>query len=300
MKVSVIIPNYCHACFLKQRIDSVLQQTFDDFEIIILDDCSTDNSREVIESYRSCGKVAHIVYNEENSGSTFVQWKKGFELARGEYIWIAESDDFADSRFLELCLEVLERESQCTVAYADSLYVDAKSKVTSRVRKKPGRLYTCEQGRKFVKKRMLHTNSIYNASMALFRRAALPAADEYTRYRYAGDWLFWSQVALQGSVAHVHRDLNYFRQHEVKVSNNARKDGLQFSEGYEVVRKLFAAAKISWPRRCATAGSYLHKMRRYASRNGWLACRNSYEVWKKDYPNIVAVQTFRWIYKLID
>ncbi len=95
--VSVIIPNYNYSAFLKQRIDSVLQQTFNDIEVIILDDNSSDNSKDVIESYRGEPHVSHIVYNEENSGSTFKQWRKGFDLARGEFIWIAEADDFADT-----------------------------------------------------------------------------------------------------------------------------------------------------------------------------------------------------------
>ena len=99
MKVSVIIPNYRHALYLKERIDSVLEQTYRDFEVIILDDCSPDDSREIIETYRTREKIAHIVYNERNSGSTFMQWQKGFDLAQGEYIWIAESDDFADPGF---------------------------------------------------------------------------------------------------------------------------------------------------------------------------------------------------------
>lgn len=69
--VSIIIPNYNHAPFLKERIDSVLNQTYDNFEVIILDDKSTDNSKEVIEVYRSHPRISQIVYNEENSGSTF-------------------------------------------------------------------------------------------------------------------------------------------------------------------------------------------------------------------------------------
>ena len=84
--VSVIIPNYNHAPFLKERIDSVLQQTYTDFEVIILDDCSTDNSKEIIETYRMHPKVVHIEYNVVNSGSTFKQWKKGIDLTKGEWI----------------------------------------------------------------------------------------------------------------------------------------------------------------------------------------------------------------------
>ena len=99
--VSVIIPNYNHAQFLKERIDSVLRQWFKDFEIIILDDCSSDNSKAVIEEFKGEDKIVHVEFNEKNSGSPFKQWVKGIELAKGDLIWIAESDDLADSQFLE-------------------------------------------------------------------------------------------------------------------------------------------------------------------------------------------------------
>src|SRR5690606_24447409 len=111
--VSVIIPNYNHAKYLRRRIDSVLAQTFQDFEIILLDDCSTDKSRDIIETYKGNAKVSHIVYNEENSGSPFKQWEKGIGLAKGKYIWIAESDDWCERNLLESLLPPLEEDSHC-------------------------------------------------------------------------------------------------------------------------------------------------------------------------------------------
>ena len=74
----------------------MFNQTFQDFEIIFLDDCSTDNSKAIIEDFRLNPKVKHIIHNKANSGSTFEQWKKGIELSKGEYIWVAESDDVSD------------------------------------------------------------------------------------------------------------------------------------------------------------------------------------------------------------
>ena len=95
--VSVIIPNYNHARYLRERIDSVLNQRFQDYEIILLDDNSTDESPTIIQSYASAPHVTHIEINEQNSGSPFAQWDKGISLAAGEFIWIAESDDVADT-----------------------------------------------------------------------------------------------------------------------------------------------------------------------------------------------------------
>lgn len=76
--VSVLIPNYNHSIFLEERIQSVLNQKYQNFEVIILDDCSTDNSKNVIDKYKHNPKISHIIYNEINSGSTFKQWNKGF------------------------------------------------------------------------------------------------------------------------------------------------------------------------------------------------------------------------------
>ena len=82
----------------------------------------------MIETYRGEPHIAHIVYNETNSGSTFRQWHKGFELAQGECIWIAESDDYADPHFLECCMEQFERYPDCVLAYTESRLVDAAAR----------------------------------------------------------------------------------------------------------------------------------------------------------------------------
>ena len=121
--VSVIIPNYCHSKYLDERINSVLSQSYQNFEIIILDDCSPDGgaSRRVIEKYRSNPHVSHILYNDENSGSTFVQWNKGFSLAKGDYIWIAESDDSCDDRLLEALVALLDKSASISVAFCKSV-----------------------------------------------------------------------------------------------------------------------------------------------------------------------------------
>src|SRR6267143_6225550 len=121
-RVSVVVPNYNHAPFLRQRLDSIVGQTFQDFELILLDDCSTDESRSIISECAKDPRV-RIEFNDVNSGSSFKQWKKGIELARGEYIWVAESDDYADERLLEKLVRVLDEEPEVTFAYCRSFRV---------------------------------------------------------------------------------------------------------------------------------------------------------------------------------
>ena len=124
----IIIPNYNHSPYLDHRIKSVLCQTYRDYEVIILDDCSTDSSVEIIERYRNHPKVSQIIINSENSGSTFKQWNKGVKLAKGEYIWFAESDDYAELTFLEELVPVLEQNSNVGIAKCKTQTIDSEYK----------------------------------------------------------------------------------------------------------------------------------------------------------------------------
>ena len=110
-KVTVILPNYNHGRYLTRRIESILNQTYRDFVLLIMDDASTDNSREIIERYTGDSRVKTI-YNSKNSGSPYLQWKLGLSHAQTDYVWIAESDDSAELTLLETLVDRLDRNPQ--------------------------------------------------------------------------------------------------------------------------------------------------------------------------------------------
>ena len=120
IEVSIIIPNYNYARFLQQRIESVLAQTYTDYEIILLDDASTDDSVSILNHYKTNSRVAHLEINSVNTGSPFAQWQKGISLSRGKYIWIAESDDAADSSFLEKAVSILNQYPHASFCFLGS------------------------------------------------------------------------------------------------------------------------------------------------------------------------------------
>ena len=103
-KVSVIVPNYNYAQYISRRIDYILKQTYPVYELIILDDKSSDRSIKIIEKKINEIKEklpelkVKFVENEKNSGKVISQWKKGFELATGDYVWIAEADDLSSKK----------------------------------------------------------------------------------------------------------------------------------------------------------------------------------------------------------
>lgn len=235
MKVTVIIPNYNHASFLGQRIESILNQTYQNFEIIILDDFSPDNSREILEQFRQHPKVSHIIYNEVNSGSTFKQWEKGITLAKGEWIWIAESDDWCEPTLLANLVNGIDENS--VIAYCQSVVVYSNGEIVSGNNAKF--LEQHVSGKDFINSKMLHRNSIYNASMCIFKRSCYyNINNDYINYKFCGDWLFWINIALQGNVYVSGKFLNFFRKHNKDVSNKAFKNGIFYSEWFKLVDNL--------------------------------------------------------------
>lgn len=252
--VSVIIPNYNHAPYLRERIDSVLQQTYPNVEVILLDDCSADNSREIIESYREHPRVAHIVMGESNSGSTFVQWQKGFDLAQGEYIWIAESDDRATPDFLDKLVGKATAHG-AVLAFCRSTFIDSQGEVLPQYHWDSPRYYKnggVYDGRQYAHDCLLYNNKLYNASMIVFRKDALRhVSPDYRRFRYCGDWYFWFDVCCQGTIVEVPEALNFFRQHPQKVSVTSEAAGLQFEEGAQCQMHFIHALHLSsLERRC--------------------------------------------------
>ena len=242
--VSVVIPNYNHALFLKQRIESVLNQTFQDFELILIDDCSTDGSREIMESYRTNPHTSHIIYNEHNSGSAFMQWDKGIALAKGDWVWVAESDDYAVPTFLERMMEEVAKVPDCVLAYAATWWVDKQG---NKLWETPdGDKVTLYPGSDFIRKKLATNNSIANVSECLFRRECYRPTEayRYEKMRLCGDWFFYVLLAEQGSVIELEKPLSYYRQHGSNISEEAEHRGLTFFEGADILEYMIAHCSL--------------------------------------------------------
>ncbi len=237
-EVSVIVPNYNHFAFLKQRIDSIINQTYHDFELIILDDCSKDNSRTIIEEYRHHPKVTGILYNESNSGSTFRQWKKGIGHATGKYIWIAESDDVADLAFLEETIRIFNSFPEVGIVGCNFCYIDENNNVSYKSFEDKN-FDESLKGEFFIRQYMTTRNRLSNASGVVFKKELAHGFDkEVLNMRYCGDWLFWVQLIQKTNIFILSRQLNFFRRHSNNVSFKAERQGLYFIEGLKVYQRI--------------------------------------------------------------
>lgn len=234
-KVSVIVPNYNHAPYLKQRIDSILNQTFQDFELILLDDCSTDNSREVLLTYNEHPKVSLVLFNEQNSGTAFKQWNKGIGLAKGEYIWIAESDDWAENEFLEKLIGEIERNPNVGLAYTFTSYISAKGEQLWDISETgKTKLFS---GADYIRTKLLINNSICNVSTALFKRNLFDSINHcfYENMKLCGDWFFYVLLCEHTDVLELQQVHSHYRIHDQNVSTTGEKSGKSLLEGIVIL-----------------------------------------------------------------
>ncbi|HEX8333283.1 MAG TPA: glycosyltransferase [Segetibacter sp.] len=243
--VSVIIPNYNHATFLRQRIDSILNQTWTDFELIILDDYSTDNSRDIIEFYRNHPKVKHIIYNENNSGSPFKQWQKGLELAVAPYIWIAESDDYSDKSFLNCLMQPFLTEPDLVLSYCQSMVVDENGTLNGlsiwadEIDRRKWKHDYIEKTAVELDNYLSFRNTIVNASAVVFKKPLNgDILQESTEMKMLGDWLFWRKLLSQeGKIAFFSSPLNFFRLHPqtTRVATTKEKEITRMKEYHRLI-----------------------------------------------------------------
>ncbi len=242
MFVSVIVPSYNHAQYLEARIESILNQKFEDFEVILLDDLSPDDSAEILERYKNHPKVSHCIINQENSGSTFCQWNKGMQLAKGELIWIAESDDIADPYFLAKLVPQFDQNPDLALAYCQSNRMNAQGEITGTWKDFTDSvdpvLFERDfsmSGLEYFEKFLNHQNTIPNASGVLFKKEIyFQVGGANPSLRFIGDWEIWAKIIVEGDIYFTHECLNSFRYHDTSVIAQAR----QKKDHFEVRRQV--------------------------------------------------------------
>ncbi len=248
-RVSVVVPSYNHGRFLQQRLDTILNQTYQDFEVFVLDDASTDDTREILAGYAPRSRM-EVILRQQNGGSVFRQWNAGVALARGDYVWIAESDDYADESFLEELTAVLDHNPGVGLVKCRSTVVDEEGRTAPDSQEYPA---TRDWSRDFIlhgpedcRLQLTHGNSITNASAVLFRRQLyidVGWADE--SYRMCADWLQWSKMMLQSDFAYVAKPLNYFRRHTNTVRQQCLGNVIQDLEDLWVCAYLLSHLPVS-------------------------------------------------------
>lgn len=260
-KVSVIVPNYNYGKYIKKRIDSIRKQTYPIYELIILDDASTDGSAEqlkemVLDMKVKCPEMrVRFVGNTKNSGKAMVQWKKGFELAEGDFVWIAEADDLSSRRFLEEIMKAFD-DPEVVLSYTESMIINSAGLMIapnfrwSRDKEKTGHYKQSyvKEGCREIEEIMAIRCTIPNVSGVVFRKKAVKLKDleKAIGFTQVGDWYLYTRVIEGGKISYNRKSLNKFRIHGGSKTAESKKNRKHYEEVLEMhdsFRKRFELSK---------------------------------------------------------
>lgn len=238
-KVSIILPNYNGAKYLKNAIDSVLRQTYRNYEFIIVDDCSTDNSRDIISSYDDQRIVK--CFEDKNRHVAYTV-NKGFRIASGEYIARIDSDDVWDSTKLEKQVEFMERNQEYGACFTKVHIIDefgeiADDKYDALVKSynNNGNRSQGEWAKFFLQK----GNCLCNPSV-LMRRDALEKIGKYYNIAYipGQDFELWTRMVIKYPIYILDEKLTFYRwtEEESKISGMDDESAHAFFNVHMLVR----------------------------------------------------------------
>lgn len=205
--VSVCIPAYNNAGYIKDTILSVLGQTYQNIELVVVDDCSTDNTVEVLESIED--DRLKIYKNEKNLGMVG-NWNRCLELVTGEYVKLICADDMIEKDAIEKEAKAMYRHPSVNLVESDTKLVDINGKKTGEFHRYPKSGVV--DGRKLAKKSLILKN-FYGAPVNnLIRRSALEKTGGFdTTFTYILDFDMWLRLSCTGDVYIIHEPLNSFR-----------------------------------------------------------------------------------------
>ena len=253
--VSVIVPNYRHEKYLEKRLGTIINQTHSNIEIILLDDGSPDKSEEVLTAFASaCEKVVGLYVSNSNSGLPIKQWIKGVTLAKGDFIWIAESDDEAEPELLTTLLSILKDNPSVGMAYCDSEIIDESSQIIARYDYSSHHYSDdglwkqdfCMKGRDFVRDYMVYRNVIPNVSAVLFNASVLKKNLRECDFKYCADWALYNRILLSHDIAFTCIPLNKFRKHvQTTRWHNKKSYAKELREKFTLLKSLRSAVGLN-------------------------------------------------------
>lgn len=239
-KVSVCIPVYNGVDFINEAIDSVLKQSFQDFEIVIVDNKSTDNTFAVINEYKD--PRIRIFQNESNIG-LIPNWNKCLEYAKGEYIKILPADDFIYPDCLKLQVEILEndKKKQISLVSGKRNIINDAGKVlfTRGFSNKRVEVAGTDAINKIIRS---GGNTIGEGGAVLFRREIIEKTGVFTSdIFYVLDLDMWFNILLHGNLYAIPDTVSAFRvsagSASVKIAKKQREDYFNF------IKKIYANKK---------------------------------------------------------
>jgi glycosyltransferase involved in cell wall biosynthesis len=212
--ISIVIPSYNQAKYIAYNLDSILAQTYSNFEVIFIDDGSKDNTAEILKSYTE--KDSRIKYFYQNNSERAVARSHGISKAAGEYVCLVDSDDTWLPHKLETQLAVMENNTEIVLCYASVNRIDPENEtLKSAARQKKG--YSG-----FIYKNLLLRNFIPSVTPMIRASTLRSIGEQVTDFIPYEDWDFWLRLSRCGKFHHIKEALGNYRLHPQQSVQNVK------------------------------------------------------------------------------
>jgi len=226
-KVSVIIPAFNRARYIRQTVDSVLNQTYTNIETIVVDDGATDETREILESYT--GKIKILEHPGRQNRGQSASINLGLDYASGEYVAILDSDDYFEPNKIELQLEYLELHPDIGLIYCNGTAVDSNGEFLHDIYAPGHREYNNPENVLLNCYFLLPNNSLVR--MSVFKKAG--SFDESLRAAQDHDMAI--RIAEVTRLAYLDKSLFHYRRHDESISKN--NAATRWNNGFLILEK---------------------------------------------------------------
>jgi CMP-N-acetylneuraminic acid synthetase len=220
-KVTVYIPAHNYGQFIGQAIESVLRQTMDDWELIVIDDGSTDNTSKVLERYRGHPKIRIV---EQLNRGLSVTNNIALRLANGGYLMRLDADDFLDENILLVLSNVLDTKPEIGLVYPDYYLVDEEGEILEVVRRQ-----------KIGGEVELLDLPAHGACTMIRKEILLEIGGYYEEFNRQDGYGFWLKFVQRYNPYNVNVPVFYYRQHE----RNLTKDHEGLLEARRQIKRQF-------------------------------------------------------------
>lgn len=222
--VSFVVPCYKLAHLLPQCLDTVLAQTYADFEVLVMDDCSPDHAPDVVRSYQD-KRIIHV-RNETNLGH-LRNYNEGIRRSQGKYVWLISADDYLRRPYaLERYVSLLERHPAVGYAFCPAVRATKTDESELLTYSQHGSRDKVFKGTKFLKK-LIFGNKIVAASGIVRRECYEKISVFPLDMPWAGDWYLWCVFALHNDVGYIAEPMVCYRTHQQSMTSTLMRGGLQ-------------------------------------------------------------------------
>lgn len=230
MKYSIITPQYNSFSLMGDYFNSLQNQTYKDFEVIIVDDCSTDGSFEKLKDYsKHCGLDIKVFRSDSNKGPGNAR-NIGIEKATGDWITFVDNDDWVEDTLLQQIDRIIEEESVNCIIYDYYTWLDGKTSIAHS-------MYVNKLGRKTISECMF---LIRNHTFGKFYKKSECGNIRFPEIRRCEDVAYVTQAVVAcGDVYYYNEPLYYYRQRPTSLSNNKKMDHTDMVKAFAVLEEKF-------------------------------------------------------------